>query len=182
MPGLPIRCLLFISSYFPLALIFCIFLLDKQHPWSIGDHPAALIVLLAGITGLLCLYLYFRWIAPRRPHFHERIATLERRDGDIMSYIASYLIPFVTFPLDGWQQIAAITVFLVVLLVIYVNSNMIYINPVLSIIGYHLYNVTLEQNESSFYLISKHRIVRGEMLNIVKIGDSTLLEAKVKVK
>jgi hypothetical protein len=180
MPSLPIRIMLFISSYFPLALIFGIFLLDKEQPWTIGEHPWALISLLIGLTGLLCLYLYFHWIAPRRPVFHERIATLERRDGDVMSYIASYLIPFVAFPLGGWQQVAAILVFLAVLMVIYVNSNMIYINPMLNLFGYHLYEVTLEQNESSFYLISRHRVARNEMVGFVKIGDTALLEVKAK--
>ena len=180
MPSLPIRIMLFISSYFPLALIFCIFLLDKQRPWSIGEHTWALVSLLIGLTGLLCLYLYFRWIAPRRPVFHERIATLERRDGDVMSYIASYLIPFVAFPLDNWQQVATILIFLAVLMVIYVNSNMIYINPMLNLFGYHLYEVTLAQNETSFYLISRHRVARNEMVGFVRIGDTALLEMKAR--
>jgi hypothetical protein len=172
MPSLFVRCMLFVSSYFPLTLIFSIFLIDKQRLWAI-------VILLVGVTGLVAMLLYFLLVAPRRTPFHEKVTQLERHDGDVMSYVASYLIPFVTFPLDGWQQIAAILVFLGVLLVVYVNSNMIYINPMLNLIGYHLYEVNIENNESSFYLITHHRVVRGATLRVVRIGESAFLETKV---
>src|SRR6266567_4778845 len=79
------------------------------------------------------------------------------------------------FPFCSWEQIAAIIVFMVALLLVYVNSNMIYINPMLNLIGYHLYEVTLEHSELSHYLIIRDRIVRGERLHLVKIGESIFL-------
>ncbi len=171
MPSLFVRCMLFVSSYFPLALIFSIFLFEKQRLWAV-------ITLLAGSSGLVIMLLYFLLIAPRRAVFYEKVVELQKRDGDVMSYIASYLIPFVTFPFSSWEQKAAIIVFMVVLLVVYVNSNMIYINPMLNLIGYHLYEVTLEHSELSHYLIVRDRIVRGERLHLVKIGESIFLGRK----
>jgi len=170
-PSLFVRCLLFISSYFPLALIFCFVLFDKQRSW-------ALVALLVGLTGLIGLALYFGVFARRKPVFHEKVTGFQRRDGDIMSYIASYLIPFVTFSLVGWQQIATLGVFILVLSVLYVTSNMIYINPVLSFIGYHLYEVTLENSELSHYLITRHKVVRGRTICVVRIGEEAFLEVR----
>ncbi len=168
MPSFFVRCMLFVSSYFPLALIFSIFLFDRQRSWAV-------IILLVGLSGLVIMLLYFLLIAPRRAILHEKVAELQKRDGDVMSYIASYLIPFVAFPFNSWEQIAAIIVFMIALLVVYVNSNMIYINPMLNLIGYHLYEVTLEHSELSHYLIIRDRIVRGERLHLVKIGESIFL-------
>lgn len=171
MPSFPVRCLLFISSYFPITLIFCFILFDKQRIWALG-------VLLVGIMSLLGLALYLGVITRKKTIFHEKVTGFQRRDGDIMSYIASYLIPFISVTLDGWQQIASIGVFLLVLLVLYVTSNMIYINPVLNFIGYHLYEVTLENSELSHYLITRHIVVRGRTIGVVRIGENAFLEQR----
>ncbi|GAC1387545.1 MAG: hypothetical protein NVS4B7_20650 [Ktedonobacteraceae bacterium] len=182
MPSLPVRCMLFVSSYFPLTLIFFIFLLDKQHPLLILQQPAqylgAIIILLVGIAGLVSMWLYFRFTAPGKTLFHEKITSLQRRDGDTMSYIASYIVPFATFPLDNWQTIAALIIFVLILLVVYVNSNMIYINPMLNLCGYHFYEVTVEHSESSHYLLTQQHVVRGKTIRVVRIGDGAYLETK----
>jgi len=172
MPRLPVRCLLFISSYFPLTLIFS-FILSENHPgWAIG-------VLLFGFASLIGLALYFGVFATRgKTIFHEKVTGVQRRDGDIMSYFASYLIPFITFTLDGWRQIATISVVVLVLLVLYVTSNMIYINPVLNLAGYHLYEVTLENSDLSHYLITRRRVVRGKTIAVVRIGEAAFLETR----
>src|ERR1700676_3782858 len=97
MPTLVIRFMIFLSSYFPLALIFFVI--------YIVQYPVLAIVILAlGLAGLAVLLLYFFSFAPRLGSFQEKVTGMQRRDADVMSYIASYLIPFVAFPLDGWQQ------------------------------------------------------------------------------
>jgi len=170
MPGLLVRCLLFISSYFPLAVIFCILLWEKHLLWAV-------IILFIGISGLLILFLYFVLIAPRRAKSHETITELNRHDGDVLSYVASYLVPFVSLDLAG-VQLWAVIVFLVVLLIIYVNSNMIYINPMLNIFGYHLYEIKIAKNETSFYLLTRQRVGLRSVVHVARIGDTTFLQVK----
>ncbi len=170
MPNLFIRCLLFISSYFPLAIIFCILLWEKHLLWAV-------LILLVGASGLVILLLYFLLIVPRRTQSHEVVATLERHDGDVLSYVASYLVPFVSIDFNT-AQVWALLVFFVVLLIIYVNSNMIYINPMLSIMGYHLYGVTIEHNEETFYLLTRQRVALRSSIRVVHIGDTTFFQLK----
>ncbi len=168
MPSLFVRCLLFISSYFPLTVIFSILLWEKHVLW-------AGIILLIGISGMILLFLYFIFIAPRRAKSHETITELDRHDGDVLSYVASYLVPFVSLDLTG-AQLWAVIVFLAVLLIIYVNSNMIYINPMLNILGYHLYEVKIAKNETSFYLLTRQRVGLHSVVHVARIGDTTFLQ------
>ena len=170
MPSLFVRCLLFVSSYFPLALIFCILLWEKHLLWAV-------LILLVGISGVIILLLYFLLIVPRRQVSHESIASLDRHDGDVLSYVTSYLLPFVTFDLTS-SQVWAVLVFFAVLLIIYVNSNMIYINPMLNVLGYHLYEITIEHNDASFYLLTRRRVALRSHIEVAHIGDTTFLQVK----
>src|SRR5947209_6326999 len=132
------RGILFFSSYFPLVLIFCILQLGKWPLWAVA------LLFGIGIVSLLGTRFYF-WLMRSRAYVEQKkVINFTKRDSEVMSYIASYLIPFVTFPLDTAQQFWALGVFIVVLLIIYVHSNMIYINPMLNVAGYHLYEVEIE--------------------------------------
>ena len=170
MPSLFVRCLLFVSSYFPLAVIFCILLWEKH-------TLLAVLILLIGFTGVVVLLFYFLLIVPKRTQSHEVIVTLERHDGDVLSYVASYLVPFVSIDFNT-AQVWALLVFFVVLLIIYVNSNMIYINPMLNILGYHLYGITIEHNEDVFYLLTRQRVALRSSIRVVHIGDTTFFQLK----
>jgi hypothetical protein len=169
MPTVLIRCMLFLSSYFPLALIFFFLFVEQQPAWSIA-------VLAISSSGLVIMVLYFFYFAPRLGSIRERIIGLQRRDGDVMGYIASYLLPFVAIPFAGWQQGAALLIFVVVLGIVYVNSNMIHINPMLNLIGYHVYEITLEHSEAPHSLITRRRIAAGETIHLIDIGDGIFLD------
>ncbi len=105
-----------------------------------------------------------------------KITGRQEKDGDIMGYVASYIVPFVTFPLNGWQQIPTLLVFISVLGVIYVNSSMIRINPMLSFVGFHLYDITVENDPDTYSLFTRRRIKRGETVRIVDVGRGIYLE------
>ena len=168
MPNLFVRCMLFVSSYCPLALICSLLLFDEQRFW-------ALMILLIGLSGCLIMLVYFLVIAPKKQICVEKVTELQKRDGDIMSYAAGYLIAFITFPLHDWQHLAAVLTFLGVLLIVYVNSNLIYINPMLTLLGYHLYEARLEHSEVSHLLLIRHRLIRGETVRLAKLGESIFL-------
>ncbi len=169
MPTVLIRCMLFLSSYFPLALIFFVLFVEQQPVW-------AMIVLIIGLSGFITMALYFFQFAPQLSSIQERITGLQRHDGDVMGYIASYLIPFVAIPFGGWQQGVALLIFVIVLGIVYVNSNMIHINPMLNLLGYHVYEITLEHSETSHSLITHRRITKNEMIHLIDIGDGIFLD------
>lgn len=169
------RAILFVSSYSPLVLIFCILFADKH-------RLASVILLVGGILSVLFLAFYFQYSRRTIAASMDKVTDFQRHDADVMGYIASYLIPFVTFPLDNLQETLGLAVFVVVLLVVYVNSNMIYINPVLNLAGYHLYEIHIEHSELSHYLITRKRVVLNETIHFVRLSDDIFLEKREKVK
>jgi len=170
MPTFFVRCMLFVSSYFPLALIIC-FLFVGQQP------ILALVTVGVGLIGVIGTYVYcFGNVAKMEP-IQVKLTGQQEKDGDVMGYIASYIVPFVTFPLNGWQQIATLLVFIGVLGIIYINSNsMIRINPMLSVARFHLYNITVENDPDTYSLFTRRRIKRGETIRIVDVGRGIFLE------
>jgi hypothetical protein len=68
-------------------------------------------------------------------------------------------------------------VFFVTLAVIYVNSQMIHINPMLNLAGFHLYEIGTEDGSDS-YVISRRRIRRGTTVNVISLTDDIYFEKK----
>lgn len=169
MPTIFVRWMLFISSYFPLTVILFILFFNQQ-------FILACVFLGIGIIGLAFTYIYFWVIAPRMAAIPVKISERQDKEGDVMGYVAGYLVPLVTLPLSSWQQITTLLIFLFVLGIIYVKSSMIRINPMLSICGYSLYDVTFEHDPDSYSLFTRHHIRRGETIRIVDVGRGIFLE------
>ncbi|MBA2677857.1 MAG: hypothetical protein H0U76_05615 [Ktedonobacteraceae bacterium] len=169
------RILLFLSSYFPLFVIFGLLWYEK-HFWL------AVSVWVASVLTLLALAGYLLSVRRTNQRKLGKVMSVERKDGEVMGYVASYLIPFVTFSIDNEHgqvsvpQVSALVIFLLVLLVIYVNSNMIYINPVLTIFGYHLYSVEIEHGGREVYYLARKAVRRGESIRYVRLSDDIYLE------
>ena len=128
------------------------------------------------------LLLYFFRFAPRLGSFQEKITGMQRRDADVMSYVASYLIPFVAFPFGSWQQTVALLLFIGVLGIVYVNSNMIQVNPMLNLFGYHLYEITVEKSQVPHSFITHNRVALGSVIHVIDIGDGIFLEKRERAQ
>ncbi len=172
MPNLFLRCMLFVSSYFPLTVIIWILTFNQQPIF-------AWFVLGIGTVGLLAMLLFFFKIVPSIAPIQDKVISRQAHGADVMGYIASYIIPFVTFPLSGWQQITAMSVFMFILGVIYVNSeDMLRINPTLNLVGMQLYEVASEQSKEPYALITYRHIKNGDILRMVSIGNGIYVEKK----
>src|SRR5438045_9783296 len=87
MPNIFVRRMLFLSSYFPLMLIISILLLGKQFGLSVALFTVSFVGVV--ITGIY-LVIARHTLAITR----EKLTDFEKRDSDVMGYIASYLFPF----------------------------------------------------------------------------------------
>ncbi len=168
MPSLLIRLLLCVSSYFPLALIFAVQFFFKGQRW------AGIGILTVGVIGLIGISVYLRFVRQLNP-MKIKVESILRRDGEAMSYIVSYLLPFIALPAGDAAFGISLCVFLAVLVVLYMNSDMMHINPMLNLMGWHIYEITLPDGEVRA-LLSHRRARKGRESYVIQMGDDILLE------
>lgn len=166
--NLPTRILLFLSSYAPLLFILTLRTYKDLGWWSIVFAAIGLIA-----VGALIAYLT---LARTLTKFSITIDNVSNKNAEAMSYIASYIIPFIDLPFDDWKNTVSLLIFFVMLGVIYVNSNMVHVNPVLNIMFFHLFEV--ESGGELRSLITRRRhIPRGTSITVHKLGNDVCLEA-----
>lgn len=170
MPSLLTKIILFLSSYLPLWVIFEIQFSSKNNKYS--AMVAAGFAVLAVIC-LLGLFFYIHITKTINP-VSLKITDLNRRDGEAMSYIVSYLLPFIVLPSSNTEDLIGLWIFIGVLAVLYINSDMIHINPVLNIIGFHVYEVKREDKHICT-IISRKKIRVNQEIQVHQIGDDLFI-------
>ncbi len=163
------RAVLFVSSYAPLTLIFAV-LFFRDRPLVAAINLGITIL---GLLGLIAFLAGARRFAARQ----GTVASIHSRDDQVMSYIMSYLVTFLSVAFSDLRQLLALAAFFVILAYIYINANMIHVNPTLNFLGYHLYEITLQDGET-YNLIARGRVRRGATLTFVAAGDDILLEKR----
>ncbi|MCU1224677.1 MAG: hypothetical protein JWQ42_2770 [Edaphobacter sp.] len=93
-----------------------------------------------------------------------------------MSYIVTYLLPFLAIKLSDSMDIASLGLLLFVVGILYVNSNLIHTNPILSIMGYHLFEIEDENKKTTTLICKRSYVKTGSKIRVVSIGDYVLLE------
>ena len=167
MPNLLTKLVLFLSSYLPLWFIFAVQFYAKANKtgaWIVGG---------AAFVCLIGLFGYLRYAKNINP-VPLKIDRLNRRDGEAMSYIVSYILPFIALPSSKTGDLISLGIFIAVLSVLYVNSDMIHINPVLNLIGWHIYEVEKESGQICT-VISKKRLRVSQKIQAGQIGDDVFI-------
>lgn len=168
--------LLFLSSYNPFFLLIAI----RSYSESCVIFWAAVALF---VISLLALEV-FLWSVRRKATYATRIVSVENRDADVAAYAATYLLPFLTIFEGRWQDIVSVTLFVVLIGVIYVNSRMVYANPLLALHGYHLVAVraTTSPEEQPVdglqpqFLLTRNRYLRsGETVVVADITPDVMI-------
>jgi hypothetical protein len=132
---------------------------------------------LLGTAGLSVIFLN-RFLKLGRSLNPVRIDVVRavRRDGDTMAYLTTYIVPFLGLATAATRERAALAVFLAVVLVLYLRADLFYVNPLLAIVNYHVFEI--EAGNQVMILISKRRHLRSETsVNAHLLGNVVALEA-----
>jgi hypothetical protein len=147
MPRLPFRVALFLSSFSPLFALMAF--VNRCTPLAVWLLLGACGV---GIVGLLAVMLVLRSEAGIDIVVKRAIPM----DGEVLSYIAAYLIPFLGIDLTKTNDVVLFCGFLVVLCIVYINSNMLFVNPLLSLAGFHTFEIT-DPRENVYTVLTRQR-------------------------
>jgi len=168
MPSVFTRTVLFLSGYLPLFLIFSIQYFPKYKYWALAPIGV-------GALAVLGLLVFLHWVKKSEPRPIE-VEAVQRKDAEVIAYIFAYVFPFLGMKIDDTANVLGLGVFFLVLMVLNVSSNMVHINPALNLLGYHVYEVSLSDDETHTLLTRRARLVRGTKLRAVLIGDDFSME------
>ena len=170
MPNAPTRVILFLSSYAPLFLIIA------MRGWKDSRYLAVGLAVVAAVS-VVVLFVFLhnaRTLAAEKINVNSVLS----RDGDAMSYIVTYLLPFLAVKLTDVTDAASLGIVLLVIAILYVNSNMIYTNPVLNIAGYHIFEIQDADGKTTALICKRSYVRTGSDIDVISVGDYVLLEKR----
>ena len=172
-----VKILAFLTSYCPLWILLIIkyglnedlkgdlilktsniYKYSISYPLISWNIPIFILISLILIS-LVCIFLFFKAIKPGEKDTnieYYKIIETEDNDSDILGYLFTYIIPSLSIGGDISKLIQLIL--FIVIASFYITSNsLITLNPVIRILGYHIYKAKVIRNnlEQSVYIISK---------------------------
>ncbi len=138
---------LFITSYIPLFLIviakqlkdgsdyMCWGGWNRDALWCCATHfGISLVLAVVTIFGIGGIVVLLRNLDTNLDNGQTvRVTKISNRNSEAVGYIATYIVPFLASDFTSRYECVIFVVVMVLIYVIYTNSNMILINPLLSI-------------------------------------------------
>ena len=98
---------------------------------------------------------------------------VRNRNSETIGYIATYIIPFIFQSFDSYYEIFAFLFLMIIIYRIYVNSNLLLINPILSF-KYSIFEIEYEEqngkNRNGLIIIQNKYVKEDTMIKIYPIG------------
>lgn len=176
------KWLLFFSSYIPLYVI-----LTAKH-WGfqvtipqiglpiISSVAGASVPILSLGWALLTIVSYgalkmlFELRRSKGGQDFKQVYSYESRDDLITNYILVYIFPFVVLNFNQLSNWIAFVILFFVIGLIQVRSNQLYVNPVLAVSGYEIYEVDTETGKVT--LVTKESLEQGtESVRTVELSN-----------
>jgi hypothetical protein len=89
------------------------------------------------------------------------ITSVDNRSPDIINYTIPYLLAFINTDLSSLPDLISVCIFLFILMMLTITSKSIFINPVLAMAGYGLYDIHYMYNDND---MSKTVLSKSELL------------------
>lgn len=122
--------ILFVHSYLPLLLIIFILKIDNK----VFSLTLMVIILIA----MIIFTKFLNSPSRKKPSSELEIQSVNKSGTEVLNYFATYIIPFIILSFDGIEDlmkvntIIALFIMFLILGILYISSNLYYINPILS--------------------------------------------------
>ena len=153
--------------------------------WQVFLKKGVLIPLLC-LMLIITSVLFFMWL--HKWNKGSRLGPVtetkyENVSGDVMSFVASYFFPLVSFNLSAtWQHAVVLFLLFILIGVIYVQANIYYCNPTLMVLGFRVYKVTGKFGKGKNFqqtVISWGALKDGESFKYIPIDTNTSFAYKI---
>ncbi|UQX87348.1 hypothetical protein M6D93_13700 [Jatrophihabitans telluris] len=164
----PTRLVLFVSSYAPLLALFA--LLD-----SFGSGWPSVACAAVAVLGVLALLVVW-FLAARSTGEWVRLASARSRDTEVMAFFVSYVVPFAAAGAGDRRQRLALLAFAVIIAALYVRSAVFYVNPLLLLAGYHVFDAVTDTEVPITVICRRRHLRQTEVLWAVSLEPGVYRE------
>lgn len=172
-----LKMFLFVCAYSPLISI----LLLQKIP-EITWFWLGIAMLPMGVSVAFCCFVYYSMKATTGCEY-QSIQSIEDKTQDIISYVVPYIIAIISLDIDGVRGYLVVLILMLMLYTIYANSYLIYINPLLSLIGYKMYKAKLimegeTSNQDAIVISNVPTIMNDKSVETHELADNIYLYSK----
>ena len=171
--------IIFLSAYAPLPVIFCIQDIDL-YSWQL-KHPIIVIVLLTiSILSIITLWLTMRSIRHGAPPVE--VVKVKNRSTELVNYSIPYMISFFVMDMGDTNLLISFLVFMLLLFIVTYRTSNIFVNPILAMFGYNLYDIVYKSDgheREGQVLVKKHKPVAKDRIRIIRVSDFLFLATDI---
>lgn len=111
-----------------------------------------------------------------------KILKCESVNYENLSFLATYIIPMVCFPMDTDREIFVMFSVIVIIGCIFVKTNLYYTNPSLILFGFNVYKVETDSQKifEQGIVIVKGKLREGESIKYLSLSDNVYFGRTIK--
>ncbi|WP_321403879.1 hypothetical protein [Maridesulfovibrio sp.] len=204
--------MVFTSSYFPLSLVLLIQDINSQAVRSITidkiqellpalfKSPIGTIKqMLVGLTNLLhnpeislpisliCFVsIFILRAAMKSLSGGQNIKVIKslKNPSDLMNYTVPYMVAFIGVDLGDGPKVAGFLCFMIFMFILTYKSKQLFMNPILAVLGYSLYDVDYEINSCirSARILAKDDLIPDTRYRLLKIASLPIITIRIPQK
>lgn len=125
-------------------------------------------------------YLGFKDSLNNAKQLPVRLTECESINYENLSFLATYIIPLVCFPMETDREIFVMFAVIVIIGCIFVKTNLYYTNPSLVLLGFNVYKVKTESlSFQEGIVIIKGKLKTGDDVKYLPLSDNVYFGRKV---
>ena len=183
---------LYILSLGLLFIFFFIIAVEPPDSFSFKDVESWKILAMSNplplisIFGLFyCLFAYLRFDFELKGvnEIPFEVKKLENINYEHLTFLATYVVPLISFDFGKGRQMIVLALLLVVMGVIYIKTDLFYANPSLALLGFHIYRASghfKNGEREGITLICRERLVENQRVSYIKLDEKIYYVRGVK--
>lgn len=171
---------IFISGYAPLGLILVIKDLNENTAWF--EHPARAAAI--AVLFVVCALITLSAARNIKQGVQVKVNRVSNKSADMFTYTIPYMMSFYKFDLGDWKLLVCLFIFLALLFVLSYRTQNVFVNPVLALAGYGLYDCQFKEGtqEKQGLLLSKDHFQVGDYCAIKRLSNLMYFVTQVEKK
>lgn len=102
------------------------------------------------------------------------IKKIEGVNYEHLTFLATYVVPLISFDFDSGRQMIVLALLLIVMGVIYIKTDLFYANPSLALLGFHIYRADGHFKtgvREGVILICRSKLAVEQKVSYIKLDD-----------